>query len=178
MQDNAGNTIYTIGHSNHRWERFSDLLARRGIELLVDTRSRPVSKYAPFANARNLPGLLEDAGIGYYFMGDMLGGKPADPSMYDDKGKPDYRRMRALDDFQEGISRLVGMASRQRVAILCSEEDPTKCHRRLLIGPALEERGVKSLHIRGDGSLHGASALGGKKAYERQLQGTLLLDED
>ena len=83
-----------------------------------------------------------------------------------------------MDDFQEGVSQLVGMATRQRVAILCSEEDPTKCHRRLLIGPALEERGVKSLHIRGDGSLHGASALGGKKAYERQLQGTLPFSED
>ena len=168
MRDDAGDTIYTIGHSNHRWERFAELLTGRGIELLVDTRSRPASRYAPFANARVLPGLLEDAGIDYRFMGDALGGKPADPSMYDGNGKPDYRRMRAQDDFQEGISQLAGMASRQRVAILCSEEDPTKCHRRLLLGPALEERGVKSLHIRADGSLDSASALGGKKAYERQ----------
>ena len=162
--------IYTIGHSNHAWETFAELLKENDIELLVDTRSRPVSRFAPFANIRTLPTLLEDAGIDYEFMGGALGGKPADKRFYDAKGKPDYRKMRELDEFQEAISRLVSMASRRETAILCSEEDPTNCHRRLLIGPALENEGVKSLHIRGDGSVESADALGGKK-YAQQLQG-------
>lgn len=173
MADDDGSAIYTIGHSNHEWEAFADLLKRHGIELLVDTRSRPASRYAAFANIPVLPGLLEAEGIDYQFMGGALGGKPADASLYDSKGKPDYRRMRMQDEFQEGIAILAGMAARQRVAILCSEEDPTKCHRRLLIGPALEEQGVKSLHIRADGALNNADSLSGKKAYQRQLQGTL-----
>ena len=50
--------IFTIGHSNHTWESFAPLLADNSIELLVDTRTRPVSRFAPFANHRTLPDLL------------------------------------------------------------------------------------------------------------------------
>ena len=143
--------IFTIGHSNHTWDSFAPLLADNGVELLVDTRTRPVSRFAPFANHRTLPDLLEGAGIDYEFMGGPLGGKPQNPAMYDSAGKPDYHKMRALDDFQEAISQLAGMASRRATAILCSEEDPSQCHRLLLIGPALEEEGCQLLHIRADG---------------------------
>jgi uncharacterized protein (DUF488 family) len=36
---------------------------------------------------------------------------------------------------------------------MCAEEDPLQCHRFLMIGPALIERGVKPLHIRRSGEL-------------------------
>ncbi len=32
-------SIYTIGHSNHTWERFRYLLNPHGVEVLVDVRS-------------------------------------------------------------------------------------------------------------------------------------------
>ncbi len=83
-------TIFTIGHSNHTWESFVPLLKDNGIELLVDVRTEPVSHYAPFANHRTLPELLNRVGIDYEFMGGQLGGKPDNPAMYDFKGKPDY----------------------------------------------------------------------------------------
>lgn len=170
-------SIYTIGHSNHDWKGFAELLKQHGIELLVDVRSRPVSKYAAFANVRVLPDLLEDVGIEYLLMGDSLGGKPSDASFYDDSGKPNYRKMRDTEEFQSGVRQLVRMAENSVTAIMCSEEDPTRCHRRLLIGPALEEQSVELLHIRSDGSLDTADALGSKKAYLRQLQGMMSFDE-
>ena len=71
--------IYTIGHSNHAWEDFSRLLLDNDIELLVDVRSNPVSRFAPFANHRVLPDLLESVGIDYELMGGTLGGKPEKP---------------------------------------------------------------------------------------------------
>jgi uncharacterized protein (DUF488 family) len=37
--------------------------------------------------------------------------------------------------------------------LLCSEEDPSKCHRHLLIGRVLRDRGVAVSHIRGDGCI-------------------------
>jgi uncharacterized protein (DUF488 family) len=162
--------LYTIGHSNHTWERFRDLLKANGITLLVDSRSRPTSGYAPFASYEILPGLLEKEGIEYTFMGDTLGGKPADRSMYDSKGKPDYHKMRSTDSFEAGIGQLIRISETETTAIMCAEEDPTKCHRRLLLGPALEERGVTLLHIRGDGTVDGQADLGAKKAYIGQLQ--------
>ncbi len=166
--------IYTIGHSNHSWETFLPLLRENGIELVVDTRTNPVSRFAPFANHRTLPSLLESAGIDYEFMGGPLGGKPRDPSMYDAKGNPDYRKMRSTDEFEEAIDQLAGMASRRRTAVLCSEEDPTACHRLLLLGPALEERGCVQRHVRKDGRALATGELSVRKKYGQQLQGTLL----
>lgn len=143
--------IYTVGHSNHTWESFSPLLIDNEIELLVDVRSRPVSRFAPFSNHRTFPGLLESVGISYEFMGDPLGGRPDDPTMYDLNGKPDYLKMRSVDEFQNAMDELTGVASRNRTVILCSEGDPKQCHRRLLLGPLLEAAGFKLLHIMRDG---------------------------
>ena len=39
--------IYTIGHSSHSAEHFLRLLQQHRIEVLVDTRSTPVSSYSP-----------------------------------------------------------------------------------------------------------------------------------
>jgi uncharacterized protein (DUF488 family) len=72
--------------------------------------------------------------------------------MYDAKGKPDYRKMRATAAFNQGIDRLVELAEDKTVAVMCAEEDPGKCHRLLHLGPALAERGVELRHIRRDGA--------------------------
>jgi uncharacterized protein (DUF488 family) len=37
--------------------------------------------------------------------------------------------------------------------MMCSEEDPRRCHRHRLIEPSLRERGAAVRHIRGDGTL-------------------------
>jgi uncharacterized protein (DUF488 family) len=169
-------TVFSIGHSNHTWAEFSALLRMHGIEALVDARSNPVSKFADFANSRALPRLLSQEGIAYEFMGDSLGGKPSDRSCYDENGKPDYRKMRSREPFRAGVDRLLELAAKSTVVLMCAEEDPCKCHRRLLIGPALVERDMKLLHIRGDGTVKVSEALGSKKAYQKQLQGMLPLE--
>ncbi len=40
-------TIYTIGHSAHSFEEFVSLLKGQQIEVVVDTRSAPYSRFAP-----------------------------------------------------------------------------------------------------------------------------------
>ena len=114
---------------------------------------------------------------GTSFSGDALGGKPSDQSCYDARGKPDYAEIRRRPFFQNGLDEVVTLAEDSTVALMCAEEDPTRCHRRLLIGPALEQRGARLRHIRADGSVHREEALGGKKAYRRQFQGVLPLEE-
>ena len=159
--------IYTIGHSNHSWETFSELLKRNGIELLVDVRAKAVSRFAPFANGPTLQGLLEDAGIDYEFMGGMLGGRRS----YNTKDRQAfYDKMRELDEFQDAIGQLASMASRRQTAILCSEEDPKDCHRLLLLGPSLEDNGCELLHIRADGRVQSTGQTGAGKKYGQQLQ--------
>ncbi|MDP6419769.1 MAG: DUF488 domain-containing protein [SAR202 cluster bacterium] len=167
-------TIYTIGHSNHTWESFSALLRAHAIELLIDARTNPVSRFAPFSNSRTLPGLLEQENIEYVYLGGPLGGKPADESFYDAKGKPDYRKMRAEDAFQEAVDEAASMAQRSNVVLMCSEEDPSQCHRLLLLGPALEEaRGFHMLHIRTSGEVVTTGRLGRLRKHTQQIQGTL-----
>ena len=167
--------VYTIGHSNHTWERFAALLRQHGIEVLLDVRTNPVSRWAHFASKRTLPGLLEGEGMRYVHMGDSLGGKLApstgsgqapstgsptsrgeggeSPELYDSKGKPDYEKMRSSAGFQQGIEELLKLARDSRVAIMCAEEDPTRCHRTLLIGPQVRQHNMGLRHIRKDGSL-------------------------
>ena len=142
--------IYTIGHSNHTWEAFLPLLTRHGVELLG---SHPASRFARFANKRVLPARLEEAGIGHLWMGDRLGGKPADPSLWDAAGAPDYAKIGSRPQFAEGITELVAVANRTTVALMCAEEDPWKFHRALLLGPALSAHGLDLAHIRKHGSL-------------------------
>jgi uncharacterized protein (DUF488 family) len=129
------------------------LLQRHGIEVLVDTRSHPYSGYAPHFNAHALEAALSRDGIGYLFLGGELGGRPQGGEFYDAKGRVDYALVERSRPFLDGISRLEKEIRTRTVALLCSEEDPGRCHRRLLVGRALEERGVTLLHIRGDGNV-------------------------
>ena len=168
--------VFTIGHSNHEWDVFAALLAKHGVELLVDTRTSPVSRYAPWANARTLKARLGRAGLNYTFMGDSLGGKPSDGSCYRADGRPDYREIRTRTFFRDGIDALLEIAEGRSVVLMCAEEDPSKCHRRLLIEPALLDRGVDVRHIRGDGTVATSGTLGSKKAYREQLQRTFPLE--
>ena len=60
---------------------------------------------------------------------------------------------------REGVQRLEEEAKTRRVAIMCSEEDPTCCHRRLLVGKILSGRGTDLEHIRADGKIQSEDEL-------------------
>lgn len=145
--------LFTIGHSNHSLDAFLALLGRHGIDLLVDVRSRPYSGYCPHFNIGRFRKAMEESGIGYLFLGRELGGMPDSDEFYDDEGYVLYYRLAATAFFLDGISRLEESVSESRVAIMCGEENPAACHRRLLVGSAVQKRGVKLLHIRKDGGL-------------------------
>ena len=145
--------IFTIGHSNHSAEKLAGLLKGHGIEVLVDTRSRPYSRHAPHFNIRELGATLLGDGIGYLFLGRELGGWPEGEEFYDAEGRVDYALVARSQPFLDGIHRLESEIQARRVALLCSEEDPARCHRRLLVGRALSERGIAVRHIRGNGSV-------------------------
>jgi len=144
-------TIYTIGHSNHSPEAFKRLLDMAKVEFLVDIRSNPNSSWASFAKKQNLEEILWSAGIKYVYMGDTLGGHPSDLDCYDPKtSKIDYRMIQQKETFKRSISRLINGAKKYRICLMCAEESPAHCHRSLLVGDALSQKGIRVLHIRGD----------------------------
>jgi uncharacterized protein (DUF488 family) len=146
-------TIWTIGHSNHPLARFVELLRAHGIQVVADVRSRPYSRFAPRYNRQALAEALPEHDIRYLFLGKELGGKPKEPGYYLPDSSLDPERFTARPEFQRGLKRLLGEAAHFRVSLMCSEGDPGKCHRSLLLAPELVKRGVKVLHILPDGGL-------------------------
>jgi len=156
--------VYTIGHSNHSLEVFLLLLESNEIELVVDVRSQPYSRYASHFNGPELKTSIAGSGIRYLFLGKQIGGRPECEEYYDDQGYVLYDRLAASPLFLEGISRLEDEVRRHRTALMCGEEYPSDCHRRLLIGRVLAERGVEVIHMRGDGSLQSEAELAEEKS--------------
>ena len=155
-------SVYTIGHSNVPVTRIIDLLKQYSIDVVVDVRSSPYSHYSPQFNRESFENSLKQAGLEYKFAGDYLGGRPKDPDCYKNKEIPDgkadylslvdYPKVMTKDWFQKGISRLIKLSEQQRVVILCSEENPTICHRHHLIGKYLIQHGFTVVHIRNNGN--------------------------
>ena len=173
--------FFTVGHSNHTIEAWLALLQKHAVEVVVDVRSSPYSKYVPQFDRELVQRSLEQAGIRYLFLGAELGGRPANPAYYDANGHVLYSRLCDDAGFQAAIARLETGMERFRVALVCGEEDPAHCHRRLLIGRVLTERGHTMIHIRGDGRLESdetVAAEAGKPLIERQPALFAELDED
>lgn len=145
--------IWTVGHSTHELPALVDLLRRHRIEVVADVRSQPFSRRNPQFNRENLSSHLVAAEIKYVFLGKELGGRPPESEFYDGKGHVLYGAVAKSERFGSGLERLLTGASQYRVAVLCAEEDPARCHRRLLISQVLAERGVAVRHIRSDGSM-------------------------
>jgi uncharacterized protein (DUF488 family) len=149
--------MYTVGHSHQEPEAFLALLRQHRIATLIDVRSAPFSRYVPHFNQPVLQGWLDRAGVRYVWLGDSLGGRPQDPACYRGgvvrPGNVDYVAMACQPWYQAGIVRLLAEGERSVAAIMCSEEDPRRCHRHRLIEPSLREHGVIVQHIRGDGTV-------------------------
>ena len=145
-------TVLTIGHSNHAPDVFVRLLGAHAVTVLADVRSAPYSRFHPQFNRSALARKLADAGIEYVYLGDALGGRPADPGLYEG-GRVRYERVARTEPFRDAVEHVAERAGRDRLAIMCAEREPLACHRTLLVAPALEERGAAVAHIRADGAL-------------------------
>jgi uncharacterized protein (DUF488 family) len=144
--------LYTIGHSNHTIEDFISLLKRYGVNCVADVRTAPYSRYCPQFNKDALAAALEAAGIAYMFLGKELGGRPRDPSCYED-GCVDFRRVAEREEFKRGIERLLEDISKYSVALMCAEKDPLECHRTILVSRHLKKHNIRIKHILADGSI-------------------------
>ena len=162
--------LYTIGHSAHPIQKFISLLKAYQIQILVDVRSAPASRYHPQYNKPTLQKVLLENQIDYIFAGQQLGGRPNDPTCYEpevfvDKRnkhpKANFSEMMKRAWFRQGIDDLIGQMNQGRTVILCSEEDPLRCHRHALIANYLKDvyPSIEVQHIRGNGALVSAVEL-------------------
>jgi len=142
--------VLTVGHSNRPLDEFLRLLDAHGVKRLVDVRSVPRSRHNPQFNKDSLPQALERAGIAYTHM-PSLGGlrhprKDSQNSGWQNEGFRGFADYMQTPEFEAALKDLVAMAGKERVAIMCAEAVPWRCHRSL-IADALVVRGVRVENI-------------------------------
>ncbi len=142
--------VYTIGYSTRTLAEFTEVLKAHAISLLVDIRTIPKSRHSPQFNQDSLKRSLEKRGISYLHFKE-LGGlrKPRKDSINTGwrnasfRGFADYMQTR---EFVSAVRQLMRLAKSKRLAIMCAEGNPFRCHRSL-VADALTVRKVHVFHI-------------------------------
>jgi uncharacterized protein (DUF488 family) len=135
-------SLYTIGHSTKPLDDFVALCERVGVDLIADVRRFPVSRRNPQFTREKLEHSLPERGIAYEWLGDTLGGFREDG----------YDAWMASEDFTRGLRKLEELAHDHRLAFMCAEGAPWKCHRRF-VADALVACGHRVAHVLPDGEL-------------------------
>jgi uncharacterized protein (DUF488 family) len=143
-------TLFTIGHSTRTIEQFLALLRREAVVHLADVRTIPASRRYPHFNREPLAASLASAAVEYSHH-PTLGGRrtPREDSRntgWRNSGFRGYADHMQTEEFTLALEHLLATAGRMRVAIMCAEAVPWRCHRSLIADAAVV-RGVDVRHI-------------------------------
>jgi uncharacterized protein (DUF488 family) len=145
-RDTTPLTIFTIGHSTRPIEAFIRLLKAHGVQRVVDVRRMPRSRHNPQFNRDRLSAALHRASIHYTHMPGLGGLRRTRPDSANAawrnasfRGYADYMQ---TPQFEDSLARCIDRAKQERVALMCAESVPWRCHRSL-IADALLARGIQ-----------------------------------
>lgn len=143
--------VYTIGYGNRNIELFINILSNNNIDILVDIRSNPVSRFSPNYSKTRIATYMQNNAKNYIFLGTELGGKPKNENLYTN-GKLDYELVKKDEKYLSGINQLIELVGTQkRICLMCCELNPLNCHRYTLVGNSLHDLGYNVLHINENG---------------------------
>ena len=129
--------IVTVGHSNRTLAEFVELLARNAVRCVADVRTLRASRAFPhFGEARLRRGLAK-ADIAYVAIPELGGlrrksATPSERPCWRNRGFRNYADYMREPEFAAGIRQLLAHARRGRVAVMCAEAVPWRCHRSLI----------------------------------------------
>ncbi|HEX7587552.1 MAG TPA: DUF488 domain-containing protein [Anaerolineae bacterium] len=139
-----------MGHSTRPLDKFAEILKAHEISLLADIRTIPRSRHNPQFNEESLAIELPKIGIQYRHMKELGGLRHSSKDSVNGgwenasfRGYADYMQ---TQEFANALDELLKLAEGERVAIMCAEGNPFRCHRSL-VADALTVRGVSVLHI-------------------------------
>ena len=142
--------VLTVGHSTRPIDVFIELLASHGVMQLIDVRTVPRSRHNPQFNEDVLPVSLVAANIGYVHASGLGGFRPTTADSANIgwrnlsfRGYADYMQ---TTDFAANLASVIELARTDRVALMCAEAVPWRCHRSL-IADALLVHGVAVCEI-------------------------------
>ena len=149
-EDDGGCGVLTLGHSTRPIEAFVELLRAHRVTRLIDVRTVPRSRHNPQFNTDTLPGTLAAVNIGYSHAPGLGGFRRTTPDSPNAgwrnlsfRGYADYMQ---TADFAENLVSLIELARGGRLALMCAEAVPWRCHRSL-IADALVVHGVSTCEI-------------------------------
>ena len=136
--------LMTIGHSTRTLKEFIGLLQAHAVSLVADVRTIPRSRHNPQFNKDSLPGELKKAGLGYVHLPGLGGLRHAKLNSLNVgwrnasfRGYADYMQ---TPEFETSLEELIQLAKRERIAIMCAEAVPWRCHRSLIADALLVRR--------------------------------------
>ena len=145
--------VHTVGHSTRSLEELARCLAGHRIELLVDIRTVPRSRRVPHFNRESIEAGLAQAGypVAYLHLPGLGGlrrslGQRSPNRAWDNESFRGFADYMLTDAFAQALDSLLAMAAERRVAIMCAEAVPWRCHRSL-VADALTVRGVPVRHL-------------------------------
>jgi uncharacterized protein (DUF488 family) len=147
-------SVLTIGHSTRPLDALIAALEAHGVARLLDIRTIPRSRHNPQFNRENLAAALPAAGIAYRHrpgLGGLRHPRPDSPNRgWRNSGFRGFADYMQTDAFAQEMAALVSEAQSERLAIMCAEAVPWRCHRSL-VADALLVRGVPVEHIMDEG---------------------------
>ena len=142
--------VLTVGHSTRPIEVFIELLASHGVTQLIDVRTVPRSRHNPQFNDDVLPVSLVAANIGYAHARGLGGFRPTTADSVNmgwrNLSFRGYADCMQTTDFAADLASVMALAHTDRVALMCAEAVPWRCHRSL-VADALLVRGVAVCEI-------------------------------
>jgi uncharacterized protein (DUF488 family) len=143
-----------VGHSTRALETFVALLKVHAIQLIVDVRRWPASRRYPHFNREALASSLKTNGVDYLWRGDLGGFRKPSPDSPNTAWRVGafraYADFMLTQEFEPIIRAVENTATTQRIALMCAEAVPWRCHRQLL-ADAFLVRGWSVRHIMVDG---------------------------
>lgn len=150
MQEGPACVVLTVGHSTRPIEDFIGLLAAHQVTRLIDIRTVPRSRHNPQFAQEALAETLPANHIDYAHAAGLGGFRRPAPDSPNAgwrnlsfRGYADYMQTPA---FAAELEKLVQLARTTRVALMCAEAVPWRCHRSL-VADALVARGVPACEI-------------------------------
>jgi uncharacterized protein (DUF488 family) len=149
--DTPSITLYTVGHGDRTLGELVAVLGEARVERVVDVRSYPSSRRHPQFCKTELGMELREAGIGYLWGGEALGGLRRERGRSRhvalmSAGFRAYADHMATPGFRQAVDRLLAQAQPARLAVMCAERLPWECHRWYL-ADALVVAGARVEHL-------------------------------
>jgi uncharacterized protein (DUF488 family) len=138
--------VLTVGHSTRPLTEFIGLLKAHSVARLIDVRTVPRSRHNPQFDRDTLPDALAADRIGYEHVPGLGGFRRTHPGSLNTgwrnvsfRGYADYMQ---TAEFADNLAELIARATRERIAVMCAEAVPWRCHRSL-IADALVVHGIR-----------------------------------